>query len=455
MVTSLLPSTQRVLLRRLALEQSENRVPSLIAGVLRDGETAWVDSRGLVSGMPSTTDTQYRIGSITKTFVGVLVMRLRDEGRLDLADKLDDHLPGTSLGNRSVGEILSQCSGLTAEPAGQWWERTPGGTPEELLATIDGSAFRPTPRHQFHYSNVGFGILGELVARIRGASWHEVMEREILCPLEMRRTTLMPVAPHAQGLAVHPWADVVLDEPAEDAGAMAPAGQLWSTFDDMARWARFVLGDTGEVLHPDTVAEMRVPGSVDDGLEWRSGYGLGLQLLRHNKRCLAGHSGSMPGFLASVWADPAECEAVIFMANTTAGVTGALGTDLLDALAEHEPRIPEPWRPQADVDMGLLELTGEWYWGPSPHVLRVLSNGLLDLRLGHGRRGRASRFRPNGDGTWTGLDGYYAGEILRIGRDADGTPNHLNLNTFIFTRTPYAPDAPVPGGVSGWHPARD
>ena len=57
-------------------------------------------------------------------------------------------------------------------------------------------------------------------------------------------------------------------------------GQLWSTFDDMARWARFVLGDTGEVLHPDTVAEMRVPGSVDDGLEWRAGYGLGLQLLR-------------------------------------------------------------------------------------------------------------------------------------------------------------------------------
>lgn len=452
-MTSLLPSTQRALLRRLAVEQSENRVPSLIAGLIRDGETIWVDTRGQVGGRPSTTDTQYRVGSITKTFIAVLVMRLRDEGRLDLADKLDEYVPGTSIGKQSIGEILSHSSGLTAEPAGQWWERTPGGSADELLSTIDEQARRPTPRHGFHYSNVGFGVLGELVSQLRGAPWREVLQREILEPLGMKRTTLSPVAPHAEGFAVHPWADVVLPEPAEDAGAMAPAGQLWSTFDDMARWARFVSGDTGEVLHPATVAEMRLPGSVDDGPEWRGGYGLGLQLMRHRGRRLAGHTGSMPGFLASVWADPAEATGVIFMANTTAGVTGALATDLLDLLAEHEPRIPAAWEPRGDVDLQLLELTGQWYWGPTPYALRVLRDGLLDLSPWQGR-GRASRFRANPDGTWTGLDGYYAGEILRVGRDESGVPTHLDLNTFIFTRTPYDSDAPVPGGVAGWRPAR-
>jgi CubicO group peptidase (beta-lactamase class C family) len=452
-MTSLLPSTQRALLRRLAVEQSENRVPSLIAGLIRDGETIWVDTRGQVGGQPSTTDTQYRIGSITKTFVAVLVMRLRDEGRLDLVDKLDEYVPGTSIGKRSIGEILSHSSGLTAEPAGPWWERTPGGSAEELLSSIDEEALRPTPRHGFHYSNVGFGVLGELVSRLRGAPWDEVLKREILEPLGMKRTTPSPVAPHADGFAVHPWADVVLPEPTEDAGAMAPAGQLWSTFDDMARWARFVSGDTGEVLHPDTVFEMRSPGSVDDGAEWRGGYGLGIQLLRHRGRRLAGHGGSMPGFLATMWADPAEATSVIFMANTTAGVTGVFATDLLDLLAEHEPRIPARWEPRGDVDLQLLELTGQWYWGPTPYVLRVLPNGLLDLSPWQGR-GRASRFKANADGTWTGLDGYYSGEVLRVGRDASNTPTHLDLNTFIFTRTPYDADAPVPGGVVGWRPAR-
>src|SRR5262249_50052859 len=127
--------------------------------------------------------------------------------------------------------------------------------------------------------------------------------------------------------------------------------------------------------------------------------------------------------------------------------------DLLDLLAEHEPRIPAPWEPRGDVDLQLLALTGQWYWGPTPYVLRVLPNGLLDLTPWQGR-GRASRFRANANGTWTGLDGYYAGEVLRIGRDADGVPTHLDLNTFIFTRTPYATDAPVPGGVVDWRPAR-
>ena len=452
MLTSLLPTTERALRRRLAVEQSENRVPSLIAGLVRDGETIWADSRGTVSDQSPTVDTQYRIGSITKTFVAVLLMRLRDEGLLDLSDKIDDHVPGTAVGNRSIEQILSHSSGLSAEPAGPWWERVPGTGSDEFLARIDENAMRPVPRHTFHYSNTGFGVLGELVSRVRGRPWTEMLQSEILAPLGMTRTTLNPTIPHANGFAVHPWADMLLSEPAEDAGAMAPAGQLWSTIEDMVRWLRFINGDTAAVLHPDTVAEMRAPGAVDDAAEWRSGFGLGVQLLRHRGRRLAGHGGSMPGFLATVLAEPAQNTGVVFMANTTAGVGSALATDLLDILDEHEPRIPPAWKPGPGVEPQLLELTGQWYWGPSPYVLRILPNGLLDLKPWNGK-GRASRFRSNTDGTWTGLDGYYAGEALRVCRNAEGEPTHLDLNTFIFTRTPYAADAPVPGGVDGWQSA--
>jgi len=447
----LLPTTERALLRRLAVEQSENRAPSLIAAVVRDGETVWTDARGTVDGKPATSNTQYRIGSITKSLVGTLVMRLRDEGLVNLSDSVDDYVPGTAVGNRTVAELLSHSSSLTAEPEGPWWERTPGAGPSAFLATIDESQLRPAPEHVFHYSNVGFGILGELVARVRGKHWVEALNTEILEPLEMTRTTTAPVAPRAQGWAVHPWADVLMKEPAEDAGAMGPAGQLWSTVDDMVRWLRFITGDTGEVLHPDTVKEMRTPVSVDDGNEWKAGYGLGFQLMRHHGRRLAGHTGSMPGFLSTALADPHEKEGAVFMANTTAGVSSALLTDLLDLLNEHEPRIPEPWQPATTVDESTLALTGPWYWGPVPHVLRLLPNGLLDLAPWKGK-GRASRFRPNPDGTWTGLDGYFAGEPLRVGRADDGAPTYLDLNSFIFTRTPYDPEAPVPGGVEGWTP---
>lgn len=448
-MTKLLPATQRALFRRIAVEQSESRVPSLTAGLVRDGEMLWTDGRGVVDNEPPTADTQYRIGSITKTFVAVLVMRLRDEGRLDLVDRLDEYVPGTSVGNRTIAQLLSHSSGLTAEPRGSWWERTVGVGPEDFISGVDEGALRPRPQHVFHYSNVAFGLLGELVSRQRGEDWATVMQREILDPLGMRRTTTQPVAPHTRGWAVHPWADVLQPEPAEHAGAMAPAGQLWSTIDDMGRWLRFFCGDVGEVLHPDTLVEMRSPVAVEDGDEWRSGSGLGLQLFRYEGRRLAGHTGSMPGFLATALADPAECTGVVFLANTTSGVSSALATDLLSILNENEPRVPDAWQPDPDIDMSLLELTGQWYWGPTPYVLRILPGGLLDLSPMRGK-GRASRFRDNRDGTWTGLDGYHAGEVLRIGRSENGAPNHLDLNTFIFTRTPYDPAAPVPGGTVGW-----
>ncbi|WP_219467933.1 serine hydrolase domain-containing protein [Nonomuraea rhizosphaerae] len=436
-------TTARALLRRLAAEQAECRVPSLTAAIVRDGGMAWHGARGQAGdGQPPTADTQYRLGSITKSMVAVVVMRLRDEGRLHLLDPLAKHVPGAP-GDLTIAQVLSHTAGLTAEPPTAWWERTPGVPADDLITRLGPEHAKHRPGRRYHYSNVGYALLGELVARLRGVPWLHAVREEVLRPLGMSRTTERPQAPHATGYAVHPWADVLLTEPEHDAGAMAPAGQLWSTTADLARWAAFVAGDTGEVLSGDTIAEMRQVATVDDGDTWTSGYGLGLQLTRHAGRRLAGHTGSMPGFLATVWADPADQVGVLFMANTTSGLTYSLLTDLLDILDEHEPRLPAEWRP-SPADPELLAITGLWHWGPKPYTLRLLPGGEL-LLAPVGAAGRTSRFTPQQDGTWLGLDGYYAGETMRVAGD------HLDVNTFIFTREPYDPAAPVPGGVEDWH----
>ena len=88
-------------------------------------------------------------------------------------------------------------------------------------------------------------------------------------------------------------------------------------------------------------------------------------------------------------------------------------------VAEHEPRIPARWKPLPDVEAALLALTGLWYWGARPYLLRLLADRGLELSPVAGR-GRASRFRAEPDGTWTGLDGYYAGETLRLEWPARG-----------------------------------
>jgi len=445
-MAELLRVTQHALLHRIATAQVDGRAPSLVGAVVRDGAPVWMGGWGAIGDSPE--DTQYRIGSISKTFVAVQVMRLRDEGRLDLADPLDKYLPGTPVGDVRIAELLGHTAGLASESAGQWWERVPGAP--ALSDALGADPLRHPAGRRFHYSNPGFGVLGALVAQLRGVPWGDALRQDILEPLGMTRTTLMPQQPHASGWAVHPWADVLLPEPAEDAGPMAPAGQLWSTVIDLCRFVRFLAEGDPAVLRVETLEEMRAPAS--GSTDRTQGYGLGVQLLYDGDRTLVGHTGSMPGFLAAVWLSVDERLGGITLTNTTAGIQiGSLAAELIDIVALHEPPLPPPWQPLQSFDDELLALTGTWYWGPTGYNLYLLADRYLRLDPLRGS-GRASRFRPEPDGAWTGLEGYYAGERLRIGRDAGGRVTHVDIGTFVFTRTPYDPAAQVPGGVDpdGW-----
>ncbi|MCW2812504.1 MAG: penicillin-binding protein beta-lactamase classC [Friedmanniella sp.] len=447
----MLSTTDHLLRYRLATHQRTGRAPSLVAGVVRDGGLVWTGGCGTVAGRAPTADTQYRIGSITKTFVAVAVLRLRDEGRLALTDTAESHHPGSGVGAATIAQLLNHTSGLTSEAPGAWWERVPGGPYAVLADDLAGEALRHTPGTRLHYSNVGFAVLGAIVARHRGRSCLSVIEQEILRPLELTSTSAAPRPGSARGWAVHPYADLLLPEPTEDAGAMAPAGQLWSTVGDLGRWARFLLGDVGEVLAPDTLTEMTVAGPVDDADTWTTGWGLGLQLRRSRGRRLVGHGGSMPGFVANVAVETETGTGVVSLANATTGPTlGVLGDDLLDVLAEHEPRLPAPWRPDEGLDVSLLELTGAWYWGPLLALCRLRPGGRLELVMPGGSR--SGGFRADGPDRWVGLDGYYAGETMRVVRGGDGRVQHLDVATFVFTREPYDPAGGVPGGVdpAGW-----
>ncbi len=459
-------STTDRLLHLLAREQVDRRLPSVVAGLVRDGRLVWWAARGSTSGpgeppsAPAPT-TRYRIGSITKPLVATALMRAHDEGLLHLEDPVGRHLPElgsdrADVGALTVGQLLGQASGLQAENdgAGPWWERTPGGDWAALAPALTADARRHRPGTRFHYSNTGFAVLGELLARLRGRPWHEALRADVLDPLGMDRAGFRRDEDSAAGLAVHPWADVVLPEPEHDAGAMAPAGQVWASVPDMARFAALLAGSptAAGVVSDEALRLMTTPQAVDDprGAGWGVGYGLGVQVWNLGGRRLVGHGGSMPGFIAGLQVDVASGDGVVAMTSSTTGF-GDLPLRLLDTLAEAEPRLPEPWSPSPVAD-DVLELVGPWYWGPSPLVVRSEADGFL--LEGLGRPGRSSRFRrsPAGDGTWVGLDAYYAGERLRVFRDGDGRPSHLDLATFRLTRTPYDPSADVPGGVDegGW-----
>lgn len=441
--TTVQPTTARRLLALLAGRQVEGRLPSLVAGAVRDGELVWADGYGDLGGTDVTdvTDVQYRIGSITKTFTAVLVLQLVRDGRLSLDDPASRFLGDVGYADRSLLGLLSHASGMQSEPSGSWWERSAGVTWDQLVAANDGTGAVFPDGQQFHYSNLGYALLGEIVARVLDRSWMEAVRERILEPLGLERTSYLPEGRAAQGWSVDPYAGTLAREPATDTRALAPAGQLWSTVRDLARYAAFL-----EAGHPD-VLELRwlelashpQTGDRHTGLE--AGHSAGFQLLRGGSGMLVGHTGSMPGFLAACLVDRSRHTGAVLLCNGTSGLApGALARDLLQELEAQEPTLPTAWRPTAEVPAVLDGALGVWHWGNTAYVVG-LDGGLLVMSQ---NGSVAHRFELRDD-ELVGTSGYHAGETLHVVRRDDGTVSHLECATFIYTRTPYDPQAPIPG----------
>jgi CubicO group peptidase (beta-lactamase class C family) len=403
--------------------QGHGRLPSIVGGVLRDGGLVWTGAAGDAPG----PGQQYRIGSITKTLTAVLVMQCRDDGLLGLGDPLGLHLPESGYRDVNLRALLSHTSGMQAEPVGPWWERSPGVPVPDLLAANDGTGRVLEPGMSFHYSNLGFALLGEVVARLRGADWWSLVAQRLLRPLGMTRTSYDAQAPHARGSSVDHFAGTRHDEPHADTRAMAPAGQLWSTVEDLARWLGFLASGHPDVLDRSTLREMAAP--VAPAQE----YGLGLRLLTGPRGVLVGHTGSMPGFLATAFVDPESGEGVVALTNATTGVaTDQLALDLLDgADAGADP--VDPWVPSASVPDEVAELLGLWFWGNSALEMRW-HNGFLESHT-LAPPELSDRYAVTPDRI-VGVAGYHLGETLHVHRRANGTVDHLECTTFVYTRHP-------------------
>lgn len=412
--------------------QRSGRLPSLVLGVLRAGELAWSGGAGDVPG--PVLATRYRIGSITKTLVAVAVLRLRDEGLVDLDDPLGRYLPDAGYGAVTLRQLLAHTGGLQSEPVGPWWERSPGVDRARLLVANDGAGAVADPGEWFHYSNLGYAFLGAVLEEVRGRGWWDVVRDEVLAPLGMDATSYDAVAPAAQGTSVDHFRSTLVEEPHHDTGAMAPAGQAWSTLGDLARWAVFLASGHPAVLSARTLAEMsrRQPPAPS--------YGLGLRLVDDGDRIWVGHTGSMPGFLASCFVDRATGDGVVALANATIGLPTAELPGLVHARTapttpSASPAPARPWRPSGDVPAPVDELAGLWFWGTTAVELRW-SDERFELRtLANGAH--TDTFTVADDGTLRGVEGYHRGEVLRVHRAIDGTVDRLECATFVYTRTPY------------------
>ncbi|MCW2977234.1 MAG: hypothetical protein JWM06_2515 [Actinomycetia bacterium] len=424
--------------RRVRREQRDQRLPSIAAAVLRDGERIWetaVGAADVTAERAATPDTQYRLGSITKTFTAAAIMQLRDAGKLGLEDTLDKHIDAAAHAP-TLRRLLSHTSGLQRETHDDAWLKARFADVPELLETLGDAEQVLPPGARFHYSNLAFALLGVVVERASGLPYARYVQDRLLTPLGLTRTTFEPEQPAATGYLVQPYVEGVWDEPPVTTGAWIAAGQMWGTVSDLCTWASFLAEPDESVLARGTVEEMRTVQTIDDHVRWSGGYGLGLMLQRDGDRILAGHGGSMPGFIAAVYVSPSDKVGVGILTNSSSADLGALAKRLVAATVDQWPVPPAPWQAEEPPPEHVLPLLGIWFMEAEAFTLRW-KDGKLDARFPDDPAWKPSAvIVQESEDRWRIESGWEQGEALRVERDADGNIVRLVLSGYPVTREP-------------------
>ena len=317
-------ATAAALTRFITHEMADKNIPGLSIALVDNQRIVWARGFGMArttDSMPATAATVYRVGSVTKLFTALGIMQEVERGRLTLDEPVSGYLPSFSPRNPwgaqiTLRQLLTHRSGLVREPpVGNYFVSEPASL-EATVLSLNQTAlvFQPEKTSTTKYSNAAFAVAGLVLQTVGGVPYEELITSRLLRPIGMISSSF--TVPDSQHLAAGTMWTVDgrrFDAPRFPLG-MAPAANLYSSANDLARFLRFLFA-RGAVN--DTV--LITPASLDQmwGPQFRERgfFGLGFNVSRFEGTDHIGHGGAIYGFATEFHALPAERLGVVIMAN--------------------------------------------------------------------------------------------------------------------------------------------
>ncbi|MET2828397.1 serine hydrolase domain-containing protein [Mesorhizobium shangrilense] len=396
----------------LIRQQVEDKaIPSISYGLVdRDGLMAAGHIQRHDRGFAMGDDTCFRIGSITKTFTALSIMQLAEKGLVDLDADVCEYLPGFKPLNPFAGreggphgarislrKLLSHTAGLVREPKSGHYLDAARPPLADTVAELASSTLKQDPSlGQMHYSNAGIAVAGRVIETVTGKSYAEYVTDHMLKPLGMDRTSSGLAPGIAERLAPADMWTLDGDSPAPvfDLGG-PPAGNIYSTIGDMARYAQCLLRggfapDGRAIASPASLREMWVPiGKRASGERVANTYGLCFGVGDVDGWTSVGHGGAVYGYASQMILLPAAGVGVlIFSTLDFSNQIGArLGVEgLRIALAERRMGTLPSRRqslPAVAADQ-LAALPGHYRHETSGEVVEVKAKGGKLYLMGEG-----------------------------------------------------------------------
>ncbi len=351
----------------------KNYFPGFTFGLVVDGKLIYTSSVGytdLNKKIQVTTQSDFRIASMTKSFTAMAILKLRDEGKLKLDDpvylyisemkgqsNLTSDAPAITIRN-----LLTHSAGFPED--NPWGDRQLAVTDEAMISMIKkGISFSNAPGIAYEYSNMGFAMLGYIIKKVSGQTYEKYITANILIPLEMTHTYWnYKVVPANQLTHGYRWLnDQWIEQPLLGDGAYGAMGGMITTMDDFSKYVAFHLSawparndaETG-IIKRSSLREMHHLWNLNQlaaDYKYPSGrvcpillgYGYGLNYTRDcENRVIIGHSGGLPGFGSNWRMLPDYGIGVISFSNLTYASASTFNMQVIDTLITLAKLQPTP-----------------------------------------------------------------------------------------------------------------
>ena len=351
------PKTLEELQKAMKDVVDKDHVPGAGVALVSNGELLWCGGFGkadIASGRDITCDTEFRVGSISKSFVALALLKLQEEGKINLEARLKDIAPEIPIENRwastnpvRIVNLLEHTAGFDdMEPSEVYNFRDPYDFP--LLQVFqrfrEPEDVRWPPSTRMSYSNPGYGIAGYLIEKITGEPFDQYIRETILRPLGMTNADFPFTAADKALLATG-----YEGNPPRSVGYpyiyLRPAGDLKASPGELAKLVQFFLrrGKVGDVqlLQPDTIVRME---SVETTLAARNGLRLGYGLANYaevtGSVVTHGHDGGIDGFISTYRYMPEQNWGYVVLLNGTESYQALLDLNRLaiDFLSRDFPK---------------------------------------------------------------------------------------------------------------------
>jgi CubicO group peptidase (beta-lactamase class C family) len=287
-----------------------------------EGETVFAYNAGMADiewQQPISSNTRFRLGSISKPLTAVAVLQLVEQGRIELDTQISAYVPNLPDYMRAVTvrQLLSHTSGLpdilltpALLPLARDWVSV-----QQVIGMQGKTPPRFAPGEQYDYSNFNYVLIAALIEAVEETSYGDFMDEDVFSRLGLLRSSydsrLSILPERAQGYDTSPFGELLHSENI-DASHTSAAGALLSSANDLGTWASLLM--SGELLQADTLAEAWTATVLPNGEA--TSYGLGFNIAIENSRRVIWHNGLSSGFQAAFSMYPDHGLVVIVLSNS-------------------------------------------------------------------------------------------------------------------------------------------